>query len=103
MNKLIASMIAAAFLLTGSAMASTKPMHATKHVKTHAAAHKTHIQKMAAKKTTKTTKNTKNTKKTKKPSTKHTKKMSHVTKSSKSTKPAKSTKKGKSGKKTVKK
>ncbi|MBV8688636.1 MAG: hypothetical protein JOZ59_00885 [Candidatus Eremiobacteraeota bacterium] len=100
MNKLIASMIAAAFLLTGSAMASTKPMHATKHVKTHAVAHKTHVQKMAAKKTTK---NTKNTKKTKKPSTKHTKKMSHVTKSSKSTKPAKSTKKGKSGKKTVKK
>ena len=100
MNKLIASMIAAAFLLTGSAMASTKPMHATKHVKTHAVAHKTHVQKMAAKKTTK---NTKNTKKTKKPSTKHTKKMSRVTKSSKSIKPAKSTKKGKSGTKTVKK
>ena len=95
MNKLIASLIAAAFLLTGSAMASTKPMHATKHVKTHAVSHKTHIQKMAAKKTSKTTKNTK------KPSkkSKHTKKMSRTvhpkTKSSK--------KSGKSGKKTTKK
>jgi len=77
MNKLIASMIASAFMLTGFAMASTNPAHmATKHVKTHAVAHKTHIQKTAAKKTSKTTKNTKKPSTTKKPSnkTKHTKK-----------------------------